>query len=275
MDYRAGQIILNAQRDLLKIVSEATGQNYTLNSKLFKDSKLIVTAEIQDGSLQDRIDFGEAVVEAIKNMDSQDICIVFISAIVAYFIYLMYQQHNKTKIEMSKIVSEPDMQTLVARGFDIAEKAVSAPRYIVGKMGEDDTVTVNDGAQLTKKEARAALPAVSIETVALDETPVWVDDVFEIESWGISRAAITIKDQPGTRLEASLAMMIPEETTKLHDQIPSDMTTPARVQVKLRIAVMLSQDKKVLSSYILQVNPLTGEYPTLADLMTPEDKDAE
>lgn len=268
IDYRAGQIIVNAQKDFLKIVSECTGQNYTLHSRLFKDSNLLVTAEIQDGSLQDIIDFADAIKEAVKNMDSKDLRNVFLAAIVAMFVGYGFGQYNEAKIETARIAKDQGMQALVERGFDVAEKANSVPRYIVSKMSEDDRIVVNEGAPLTKKEARAALPVSTQEEPEYSEKIHWVDDDFELQSWGLAKAIFGIMDSNNTVLNANLEMMIPDEKEKLKKALPTEIGLPAKIKIRLRVAVVLNNEKKPIGSYILQVEPKDEGYPTLSGLMT-------
>ncbi|MDR2368472.1 MAG: hypothetical protein LBF58_10280 [Deltaproteobacteria bacterium] len=279
------QLLINVQKDFLNVVSSITGDIFMLGIRDFIKTNLRLTANFQQGRFEGLIDYSASILEVLKALSSTEQMILFsgsVAGVFSLFSLLCLTQKDATKTKLielarNKRIKHQEIATnqlltknltkLINKALNIAYKSTTAPRYLLNQLRGNDMNINSDNEKLNKQAAVNKFPTVCQEDESSQSVfPVWVDDLFEIETWAIKKGYMQLRDEANNSVNANIGFLVPMEMDKFKAILP-ELTETKTSKIRLRVAIILNSENKIDDSFILQVNPPEEGNPSLSSLL--------
>jgi len=271
IDYRVGRFIYELQRDIFTLYEEATGERLSYKNKYEDISKVLVTIDVRDGSLDLLAKVMEPLTEMVRQMSGKEAAYAVIMSVALWCggqAFMSYQERlSKAEQLAANIEIESKREQTISQAFDILGKTNIATNNLIWKMDKDDTLELTvDGRErvLGAEEVKYNLPkAITSER---ERAPI------SQQVWGTFQVVRQDNQNFSFSLSADGVPLIQKAYPSFtNNDVKADfyqkcqefLTKNETPVLKLRLSLVIGEKNNIENALILEVlkNDLTDTQP--------------
>jgi hypothetical protein len=260
IDYKIGKYITKIQQDILRLYSEATGDQVNLRGPKEILNSLRVTIKIEKGSSDFLVELVKAIGAGVSKMEDWQYFTVFCTIILGYFSMCYFRDKSETKTKLKEIeergVRDKSNHDLINKALDLVDKHSTAPKFIVAQMQQNDKIEFPiPNISLSGREAKDFIAELSPTIPEMTTKTIWVDDVFYVSMQDYVKGTVRVRVEGAQQMISSLSMMTSDSKQQFQGLLGRASVVDEIPEIKLRLALHIDDDNSILDSFILEVNP--------------------
>jgi hypothetical protein len=263
-DYRVGRFIYDLQRDIFTLYQEVTGEKISYRNRYEDIEKVLVTVEVQDGSLAALVELKDAITWMVKKMSGQQIVQAAAAGVLIVTIWCgkeAFVSWNDRQTEAARIAKqlkiEEGREETVRLAIESLARSSTAVTNLVAKMDERDSFSFErlggGSVVLSADQIKANLPEAA---VVVDERirscQVWGD--FKITKQDYNNFTFTLTSDGVPAINGvSCSFPNSDAETEFLNLCSAKFKNSETPSLRLRLAIAMDGNHKIQNATILEM----------------------